>query len=203
MAIAFNFSQGSMEQNLISHHSSGRNYRSKVLDKKRVLQSVLLVGICMWLLYKVNNSHHQHESYNVNPQNPSERNITIVLGRKGMVKDLNGPKEESQDKNGPEEFERREDGGVGDDEIDVKNNEDAKNVLEIVQEETGILNGGNEAAHLAKSHFEIANEDSEIEIVDDIGENVHRVEAFLDENGIPPDAYYFINPTSYEPRGRA
>ncbi|KAG8656415.1 uncharacterized protein LOC110614032 [Manihot esculenta] len=170
-----------MEQTLISHHTNGRNYRAKGLDKKRVLQLVLLLGICMWLLYQVKSSHHQQESYNGNLQNLSERNVTVVLGRKGMAKQKNhiNAVTESQDTSGSEEYERTKDGGVGEDEID-----------------------GNISA---KSHFpmfDMANEASEIEIVDDNGENNHRVEAFLDENGIPPDASNLFNSTPYEPTDR-
>ncbi|KAJ9179240.1 hypothetical protein P3X46_011050 [Hevea brasiliensis] len=192
-----------MEQILISHHSSRRNYRPKGLDKKRVLQIILLLAICMWLGHQVKNSHHQHEGYNENPQSPSERNITIVLGRRGIEKYKNGANAEFQDTNDSQEYERR-DGGVGDDEIDGIISADVENVQELVQEQTRAVNGGDEAIVLAKSYITVAaNQDSEMEIGDDSGENIHRVEAFLDENGIPPDASHFINSTSSEPRGRA
>lgn len=182
-----------MEQNLISHHSIGQNGRPKWLDKKRVLQVILLVTICMWLLNRVENSHHQHENYNENPQNPSsERNILIVLGRRGIQKYINGANAEFQDKNDPHEYERR-DGGVGDDEIDGNIN-DEETVLELLQEENKVVNGGDEAIDVAAKSHGVAKQDTEMEKLD----YVERVEAFLDENGIPPDASSFFNSTSLE-----
>ncbi|XP_025012576.2 uncharacterized protein LOC112534351 [Ricinus communis] len=171
-----------MEQNLLSHHPNGRNNKSKGLDKKSCLQVVLLIAVCLWLLHQIKNSHH----HNGNPKNPSERNVNNIgylLGRKGILM----------------EYEKR-DGGVGDDELDANLIDDLENGLKLEQQELfhdQVLNGGdynNKAANSLKkqviSHTENVNQESEIEMVSDhtnIGENV---EAFLDENGIPPDASY-------------
>ncbi|KDP40874.1 hypothetical protein JCGZ_24873 [Jatropha curcas] len=165
-----------MEQNLIPHHSSGRNSRIKGLDKKNVLQVVSLLAVCMWLLYQIKNSNHKPESYNGITQSSSGRNISIILGRKGILEYINGVAVEFQDKNASEEaYERRKDGGVGDDELDMNIDEDIENALQIDGQ---------------------ANQDTQMKIVEDNGENVNRIETFLDENGIPPDAAsYFVNST--------
>ncbi|WCJ40846.1 hypothetical protein M5689_021746 [Euphorbia peplus] len=192
-----------MEQNLISQYSSARNYRPKGLDKERILQVVLLLAICMWLLYLINDSHHRQGG---DDESIPLMNLTTTLGRKGLLEYMYVFKAETRGKNTLGELEsvENEEGY----ENDVNIDEDPDQSVSKPEEETRVLNGKREATEAEFSSKQvynisavnIANQYSEMDIVDDNGRDVLRVEAFSDENGIPPDAEESTEPRGTEPK---
>ncbi|KAE7998677.1 hypothetical protein FH972_003196 [Carpinus fangiana] len=86
----------------------------KVLKGKQALQLAFLLGVCFWLLYQIEHSHGKGKGYGGSIQgklNYKQRGVN-VLGRKwdsGWSSD---------DMNLVGEGKRKEDGGVGDDELD-------------------------------------------------------------------------------------
>ncbi|KAE9611673.1 hypothetical protein Lalb_Chr06g0164961 [Lupinus albus] len=82
-----------------------RNQRSKGIKLKHVIQIVLLLGVCLWLIYQVKHNHDKKKEFDENDAKVSVRAQTdevLKLGRKDLhpVKDevnRNGKHEEEED----------------------------------------------------------------------------------------------------------
>ncbi|XP_059433586.1 uncharacterized protein LOC132166730 [Corylus avellana] len=86
----------------------------KVLKAKQTLQLAFLLGVCFWLLYQIEHSHSKGKGYGGSIQGKlNDQHGFIVLGRKWDAGWSSG-----DDMNLVGEGKRKEDGGVGDDELD-------------------------------------------------------------------------------------
>lgn len=100
--------------------STGRNQRPKGFKAKQVLQSALLLSVCVWLVYQFKHSYFKGKEHSGIIQSKLiEEHGVIILGRKGNAgwssdQDFS----ESEDVNLVVEDKRKEDGGGGDDELD-------------------------------------------------------------------------------------
>ncbi|XP_061355637.1 uncharacterized protein LOC133300154 [Gastrolobium bilobum] len=64
-----------------------RNYRSKGIKVKHILQIILLLGVCFWLIYQVKHNHDKKKEFVENDAKLSVRTQTdqiLQLGRKGL-----------------------------------------------------------------------------------------------------------------------
>lgn len=92
---------------MIKRNPSSRNQRSKGFKVKHVLQAILLLGVCFWLIYQVKHNHDKKKEFDKNDTKLPIRTETdqiLKLGRK----DLHPGKVEA-DKNEKHEEEEEED----------------------------------------------------------------------------------------------
>ncbi|XP_058769614.1 uncharacterized protein LOC131643418 [Vicia villosa] len=91
---------------MIKRFPSGRNQRSKGVKIKHVLQVILLLGVCFWLIYQVKHNHDKKKDFDKNDSTLSsvrtETDKVVKHGRKDLkpVKDEvdhSGKLEEEED----------------------------------------------------------------------------------------------------------
>ncbi|KAE9618640.1 hypothetical protein Lalb_Chr02g0144841 [Lupinus albus] len=91
-----------------------RNYRSKGFKVKHIIQVIVLLGVCFWLIYQVKHNHDKKKEFDENDAILSTRAGTdkvLKLGRKDLpVKDevnQNEGREEEEDENIVEDEENK------------------------------------------------------------------------------------------------
>lgn len=92
---------------MIKRNPSSRNQRSKGFKVKHVLQAILLLGVCFWLIYQVKHNHDKKKEFDKNDTKLPIRTETdqiLKLGRK----DLHLGKVEADKNEGHEEEEEDE-----------------------------------------------------------------------------------------------
>ncbi|KAI5400995.1 hypothetical protein KIW84_065725 [Lathyrus oleraceus] len=105
---------------MIKRFPSSRNQRSKGVKIKHVLQVILLLGVCFWLIYQVKHNHDKKKEFDKNDSTLSsvrtETDKVVKLGRKDLhpVKDevdQNGKHEEEEDEPVVEDAENKREHG--------------------------------------------------------------------------------------------
>ncbi|TKY71219.1 dentin sialophosphoprotein [Spatholobus suberectus] len=101
--------------------SPSRNHRSKGIKVKHVLQIILLLGVCFWLIYQVKHSHDKKKEFDENDSKLSVGTQTAYqtskLGRKnlhpgtGKVNHNEKHEEEEEDENIVEDEDKHEHNG--------------------------------------------------------------------------------------------
>ncbi|KAK7308134.1 hypothetical protein VNO77_41731 [Canavalia gladiata] len=94
--------------------SPSRNHRSRGIKVKHVLQIILLLGVCFWLIYQVKHSHDKKKEFDENDAKVSVRTQTPKLGRKDLhpgkddVNQNEKHEEEEEDENIVEDEDKHE-----------------------------------------------------------------------------------------------
>ncbi|CAI8604776.1 unnamed protein product [Vicia faba] len=105
---------------MIKRLPSSRNQRSKGVKIKHVLQVILLLGVCFWLIYQVKHNHDKKKEFDKNDSTLSsvrtETDKVVNIGRKDLkpVKDevdQNGKHEEEEDEPVVEDLENKREHG--------------------------------------------------------------------------------------------
>ncbi|MED6209686.1 hypothetical protein PIB30_057162 [Stylosanthes scabra] len=178
-----------------------RNNRSKGLRVKHVLQIVVLLGVCFWLIYQVKHNHDKKKEYDENDEKllvQRQRDQSLKLGRKDLhpVKDevIHNEKheEEEEDENVVEDevnkheptYEEEEDEGSKN---ETEESEDNRHEVRDQREEENKLDAEEQEEDENKSE-EMEDErrgvgDDEIDENDQEKTEVgtDRVEEFVDE----------------------
>ncbi|OIW12842.1 hypothetical protein TanjilG_24775 [Lupinus angustifolius] len=84
-----------------------RNQRSKGIKVKHVIQIILLLGVCLWLIYQVKHNHDKKKEFDENDAKLSVRTQTDEVLKLG-TKDLHLVKDEVNRKGKHEEEEDEE-----------------------------------------------------------------------------------------------
>lgn len=154
--------------------SSSRNNRSKGIKVKHVLQIMLLVGICFWLIYQVKRSHDKKKEFDESDKKVSvgaQNGYQITkLGRKDL---LPGKNEVNQNEKHEEE---EEDENIVEDEDKYEQNEhEERNGHEIkVKEDDESRTREGEGEGGEKEEDETGEEDDEIDDKSRMKQNEHE-----------------------------
>lgn len=73
---------------MIKRNPSSRNQRSKGFKVKHVLQAILLLGVCFWLIYQVKHNHDKKKEFDKNDTKLpiiTETDQILKLGRKDLL----------------------------------------------------------------------------------------------------------------------
>jgi hypothetical protein len=73
---------------MIKRNPSIRNQRSKGFKVKHVLQVILLLGVCFWLIYQVKHNHDKKKEFDKNDlklPSRTEPDQIVKLGRKDLL----------------------------------------------------------------------------------------------------------------------
>lgn len=111
----------------------GRNHRSKGIKVKHVLQIILLLGVCFWLIYQVKHNHDKKKEFAKDAKllASTQTDPILKLGRKDLHP---GKREESQNEKREEE---EEDEHIEDDEENKHDHKEQEDGSKHETEERG------------------------------------------------------------------
>ncbi|XP_059638206.1 uncharacterized protein LOC132280098 [Cornus florida] len=183
--------------------SNARNQRAKGFKVKHAVQFVLLLACCIWLAYQIKQSHDQRRDNGASMQSKlSEKHGAMALGRKGNAgwSSSGGESDSENVVDLVKGFEKKEEGGVGDDELDRNVEERAethieepqnaeKNLSTLIQDEDEAVEKNDEDKGPSKIEEKNlvppgGSFNTSFPIQHEIEDDIH---GFNDENGIPQD----------------
>lgn len=154
--------------------SSSRNNRSKGIKVKHVLQIMLLVGICFWLIYQVKRSHDKKKEFDESDKKVSvgaQNGYQITkLGRKDLL-----PGKNEVNQNEKHEEEEEDENIVEDEDKHEQNEHEERNGHEIkVKEDDESRTREGEGEGGEKEEDETGEEDDEIDDKSRMKQNEHE-----------------------------
>lgn len=154
--------------------SSSRNNRSKGIKVKHVLQIMLLVGICFWLIYQVKRSHDKKKEFDESDKKVSvgaQNGYQITkLGRKDLL-----PGKNEVNQNEKHEEEEEDENIVEDEDKHEQNEHEERNGHEIkVKEDDESRTREGEGEVGEKEEDETGEEDDEIDDKSRMKQNEHE-----------------------------
>ncbi|KAF9617950.1 hypothetical protein IFM89_039243, partial [Coptis chinensis] len=139
-----------VEQAVMVHQSVGRNQNPKGFKVKHAFQVSLVLVICIWLLYQIQNSHYKENNFSV-PLENKLKNGKVDFGRKVTAGSNVGVEIDFHDGNSIIQHRNVDDGENGDDHLDQNATEKPQEEPLQQEDSDGII-----------SHNE-GNEDEEVE----------------------------------------
>ncbi|RDX90177.1 hypothetical protein CR513_27989, partial [Mucuna pruriens] len=143
-----------------------RNHRSKGIKVKHVLQIILLLGVCFWLIYQVKHNHDKKKEFDKKDTKlpvSKQTDQILKLGRRDLHP---GKNEESRNEKHEEE---EEDEHIEEDEENKHDHEEQEDVNKHETEEhednkhEGREQGGEENKHGAEEQEEDENKNEDVE----------------------------------------
>ncbi|KAL2324308.1 hypothetical protein Fmac_023366 [Flemingia macrophylla] len=173
-----------------------RNHRSKGIKVKHVLQTILLLGVCFWLIYQVKHNHDKKKEFDKKDAKLSvstKTNQILKLGRRDLhpVKHDHVKHEEEEE---DEHTEEDEENKHGHEELEDGSRHETEELEDNKRD--GREQGEEENKHGAEEQEEDENKNEDVEVEgrgggdDEIDENDHekpevdttdRDDAFFDE----------------------